>query len=110
MTITEAARKAAKARSCISLEEWKGLNMAVLPTDSTDCCIPIALDKAKGKTPMRTRWEPQSDDLIADDGYTIIPEELPKDIRNFVISKLEEIDKRREALRKWCEEHEENGG
>lgn len=35
---------------------------------------------------------------------------LPKDIRNFVISTLEEIDRRREALRKWYEEHEKNGG
>mgnify|MGYP001771145076 FL=1 len=110
MTITEAAREAEKTSGCISRKAWRDLRFAILPTDSTDCCIPIALDKAKGKTPMRIRWEPQSDDLIADDWYTIIPEELPKDIRNFVISKLEEIDKRREALRKWCEEHEENGG
>lgn len=110
MTITEAVREAEKTSGCIIREAWQDMWIAILPTDSTDCCIPIALDKAKGKTPMRTRWEPQSDDLIADDWYTIIPEELPKDIRNFVISKLEEIDRRREALRKWCEEHEENGG
>ena len=66
MTITEAAREAEKNRSCISREAWRDLRFAILPTDSTDCCIPIALDKAKGKTPMRIRWEPQSDDLVAD--------------------------------------------
>lgn len=110
MTITEAARKAAKARSCISREAWRDLRFAILPTDSTDCCIPIALDKAKGKTPMRARWEPQNDDLIAGDWYAINPEKLPRDIRHFVTSTLKEIDKRREALRKWCEEHKENGG
>ena len=110
MTIAEAAREAAKTCSCISRKAWRGFRIAILPTDSPDCCIPIALDKAKGKTPMRIRWEPQSDDLIADDWYTINPEELPKDIRNFVISTLEEIDRRHENLRKWYEEHEKNGG
>ena len=110
MTIAEAAREAAKTCSCISRKAWRGFRIAILPTDSPECCIPIVLDKAKGKTPMRTRWEPQNDDLIAGDWFAITPEKLPRDIRHFVISTLEEIDKRREALRKWYEEHEKNGG
>lgn len=110
MTIAEAAREAAKTCSCISRKAWRGFRIAILPTDSPDCCIPIALDKAKGKIPMRARWEPQNDDLIAGDWYAINPEKLPRDIRHFIISTLEEIDKRREALRKWYEEHEKNGG
>ena len=104
MTIAEAAREAAKTCGCISREAWRGFRIAILPTDSPDCCIPIALDKPKGKSPMRARWEPQNDDLIAGDWYAINPEKLPRDIRHFVTSTLEEIDKRREALWEWYEE------
>lgn len=103
MTIAEAAREAAKTCSCISRKAWRDLRFAILPTDSPECCIPIVLDKAKGKTPMRARWEPQNDDLIAGDWYAINPEKLPRDIRHFVTSTLKEIDKRRETLWEWYE-------
>jgi len=59
MTITEAAREAAKTRSCISREDWKGLNMAILPTNGTECCMLVRTKKNEGQYLVGPLWEPQ---------------------------------------------------
>ena len=51
MTIAEAAREAAKTCSCISRKAWRGFRIAILPTDSPECCIPIVWIKPKAKSP-----------------------------------------------------------
>lgn len=91
MTITEAARKAAKTRSCISREEWKGLNMAVLPTDGAECCMLVRTQKSEGEYLTGPLWEPQREDLVADDWRVLSLEKFPDDFQHFVKAALEAV-------------------
>lgn len=89
MTITEAAREAAKTRSCISREEWKGLNMAVLPTNGAECCMLVRTQKNGGQHLVGPLWEPQREDLVADDWRVLNLEKFPDDFQHFVKTALE---------------------
>lgn len=89
MTITEAAREAEKTRSCISREEWKGLNMAVLPTNGTECCMLVRTKKKEGQYLVGPLWEPQREDLVAGDWWVLSLEKLPDDFQHFVKTALE---------------------
>lgn len=91
MTITEAAREAAKTRSCISREDWKGLNMAVLPTDGAECCMLVRTQKSEGKYLTGPLWEPQREDLVADDWRVLSLEKFPDDFQHFVKATLEAV-------------------
>ena len=91
MTITEAAREAEKTRSCISREEWKGLNMAVLPTDGAECCMLVRTQKSEGKYLTGPLWEPQREDLVADDWRVLSLEKFPDDFQHFVKATLEAV-------------------
>lgn len=91
MTITEAARKAAKTRSCISREEWKGINMAVLPTNGTECCMLVRTKKNEGQYLVGPLWEPQREDLVAGDWRVLSLEKFPDDFQHFVKAALEAV-------------------
>lgn len=91
MTITEAAREAAKTRSCISREEWKGLNMAVLPTNGAECCMLVRTQKNGGQHLVGPLWEPQREDLVADDWRVLNLEKFPDDFQHFVKAALEAV-------------------
>lgn len=91
MTITEAAREAAKTCSCISREDWKGLNMAVLPTDGAECCMLVRTQKSEGKYLTGPLWEPQREDLVADDWRVLSLEKFPDDFQHFVKATLEAV-------------------
>ena len=60
MNIAEAA-KACKGYGWIARRSWYG-HMRVCPTNEPECCI----IQAKGQAPC-PRWEPQAEDLVADD-------------------------------------------
>lgn len=91
MTITEAAREAAKTRSCISREEWKGLNMAILPTNGAECCVLVKTVKNGAQYRIGPRWEPQREDLTADDWIVLSLEKFPDDFQHFVKTALDAV-------------------
>ena len=91
MTITEAARVAAKSCSCISREDWKGLNMAILPTNGAECCMLVRTQKSEGKYLTGPLWEPQREDLVADDWRVLSLEKFPDDFQHFVKATLEAV-------------------
>ncbi len=62
MNIQEATRAALRLGCEITRGIWEGLGIWIKPTNSGECCI----IGAKGQAPC-PRWEPQAEDLMADD-------------------------------------------
>ena len=69
MYIQEATKKALEAGGYITRESW-GERFAVYiePTDTPLCCLVHSLKIKEGPRP---RWNPQAEDLIADDWYVL---------------------------------------
>lgn len=65
MHIHKAIKLAMEIGRGITRERWeaKGLEMNIIPTNTTSCMI---IDCLHSKSPCR-RWNPSADDLIADD-------------------------------------------
>ena len=62
MNICEAAKQAIAQKAYIARVEFAD-HLMIQPTDTESCCI---ISRADG-TNVRPRWQPQLEDLIADD-------------------------------------------
>lgn len=69
LTIHEAAMLAAKGKEkAIRRSGWPE-GMAIIPTDTPECCVATVV--VAGKRMLHPRWEPQAADLIATDWRVI---------------------------------------
>ena len=69
MDIQKATQKALEVDGLIARPFWRGY-VHIKPTNSPECCICYG----KGKAPC-PRWQPQAEDLLADD-WEVTTEEL----------------------------------
>ena len=66
MNIQKAAALAQSSGTGMARHGWPGLVRTIIPTNHPVCCMLVSTKK--DITPA-VRWEPQLDDLIADDWY-----------------------------------------
>lgn len=66
MKIYEAVKEALKKGNCIKRESIRWEHIRILPTNSYDGCY-IIHEQINGKTTSLRGWNPQTEDLLAED-------------------------------------------
>lgn len=66
MTINEAVKLSIKENKCIT-RSGNPFLIYILPTDTTNCCIGFLKDENGNLKKSAVRWNPYTEDLIADD-------------------------------------------
>ncbi len=74
MNIQEATKKAVECGGYIVPKKWAG-RIKIRPTNSSNCCLVYS----KNHAPC-PRWEPDAEDLMADDWTVTTTEGWPEDV------------------------------